>query len=348
MINQAIRSRGVGASEVAAVIGLDPRRDSFSIYARKLGLIDEGPSNARMNRGRYFQRGVSLWVQDITGNQVEWFDETVRHPQRDWQCCTPDAFILGTHRDRIGGLEVKTVAWDRRHEWGETGELADVPFYHQIQCQWSCSTCDLPWWDIAGLFGMDELRIYRVLRDPEVEAVLLRNVEDFWFNSVLKQVPPAIGRSEEAEAYIRKRFPRQVTPLREATEAEEALVSEFAKLKAQKKEIETAHEEAANALKVSIGDAEGFLSRLGKVTWKKDKDSVGPDWQAIARALSVYLTAAREIAESAYTVPEWLQHARTEETDKMMEAIRVLKIEDLVAQNQTVTRVGARKLLGPK
>ena len=157
-----------------------------------------------------------------------------------------------------------------------------------------------------------------------------------------------IGRSEEAEAYIRKRFPRQVTPLREATEAEEALVSEFAKLKAQKKEIETAHEEAANALKVSIGDAEGFLSRLGKVTWKKDKDSVGPDWQAIARALSVYLTAAREIAESAYTVPEWLQHARTEETDKMMEAIRVLKIEDLVAQNQTVTRVGARKLLGPK
>jgi len=284
VIDSYIRSQGVGASEVAAIIGMDPRRDRFSVYASKLGLIKRDAPNQRQLRGHYFERGIAMAYADRTGRQVEWFDETVAHPDRSWQVCTPDAWVLENRR-KIGGMDSKTVAWDQRHTWGE--DMDTVPAHIICQCQWSCSATDLPWWDVAACFGLDDIRIYRVDRDPKIEAVLIEEVDRFWRENVLARVPPPIGGNEDAQEYLRQAFPKNREPLRSATEEEDALVRQYITAKAELDVAECKKDELANQLKLAIGDAEGIQARAGRATWRKDKDSTGPDWKAVAYELGL-------------------------------------------------------------
>ena len=325
MIDTYIRARGIGASEIAAVIGLDPRRDRFSIYAAKLGLINRDAPNQRMLRGKYFERGVAAYYGDVTGRQTEWFDETVQHPDREWQVCSPDAWVLENRR-KVGGMDSKTVAWDQRGLWGE--DMDTVPAHIVCQCQWSCSTTDLPWWDVAACFGLDDIRIYRVNRDPKIEAVLLEEGDRFWRENVLARVPPPIGGNEDAKEYLRQAFPKHRDPLRAATAEEEALILRFIAAKAAAKEAEAQESELGNVLKLSIGDAEGIQARAGRATWRKDKDSVGPDWEAVARECASRLGLLMGRLSSTEFPDEWCEN-----------------VDSMAARIQHVTRVGPRKLL---
>lgn len=315
-INQELRSLGVGGSEVAAVLGLDPRRDAFAVYAAKVGLLKPTAPNPRMRRGKYFERGVIDWYSDITGQPTHWFDQTVQNPQRSWQVVSPDAWVLGISPDappRIGGCDAKTVAFDQRESWGETGtDIVPVPV--NLQCQWTLSTVDLPWWDVAALVGLDELRIYRIHRSPEVEAILLDEVETFWTKHVLARVPPPPGPSPATTEALKQMFPKHVENIRCASAEEMPLVEALRTAKCAAKVAEKALAQAENQIKLAIGDAEGLLAGAEKITWKKDADSVGPDWKAVAAALCE----------------------------------NEARLAELAAAHQIVTRQGARKLLTPR
>jgi predicted phage-related endonuclease len=263
---------------------------------------------------------------DRTGRQVEWFDETVAHPDRSWQVCTPDAWVLENCR-KAGGMDSKTVAWDQRHAWGE--DMDTVPAHIVCQCQWSCSTTELPWWDVAACFGLDDIRIYRVERDPKIEAVLLEEVDRFWRENVLARVAPPIGGNEDAKEYLRQAFPTHHEPLRSATAEEEALILRFIAAKAAAKETETLEAELGNQLKLAIGDSEGIQARVGRATWRKDKDSVGTDWEAIAREYASRIDLLVGRVPACVDLP-W----DCGET-----------VDQMAARIQRVTRVGPRKLL---
>jgi predicted phage-related endonuclease len=344
-IDQRTRARGIGASEIAAIVGLDPRRDAFAVYAAKLGLIKQRPSNQRQRRGHYFERGVIDWYSDVTGLKTEWFDETIQHRDRDWQVCTPDAWVVSdlTRRRRIGGVDAKTVAWNLRDGWGDE-DNGEVPITVALQLQWSCSTADLPWWDAAALFGLDELRTYRVHRDVEIEATLLEAGESFWKDHVLARVPPPIGKSEAAQDYLKQRFPRQIEMLRMATEEEEALIAAYDEAHDAYETAKDRKEETSNALKQAIGEAEGLMSRIGKVTWKKDKDAVGTDWERIVYIL-VSVPCPMDHKEGDGTVTDCSVCAGS---GLALPADSIRKIEALAKQHQKVTREGARKLLLPR
>jgi hypothetical protein len=60
---------------------------------------------------------------------------------------------------------------DQFYEYGDPGTDA-VPDHVSLQCQWTCSTLDCYWWDVAACTG-SELRIYTILRDLELENMLV-------------------------------------------------------------------------------------------------------------------------------------------------------------------------------
>lgn len=123
MIDHAVRARGIGGSEIAAILGLDPRRDAYSVWAEKLGLVRRKPPNERMEAGKFLEQGIAHWYAARTHRQVSWCDETTCHPDREWQVATPDALIGidGPWAPWAGGLDCKNVAFDQRDKWGESG-----------------------------------------------------------------------------------------------------------------------------------------------------------------------------------------------------------------------------------
>lgn len=324
-IDHEIRSKGLGATDIAAILGMSPWADRFSVYVDKLGLIKRKTAKPWQQRGKYFERGIVAWYGDITKRQTEWFDTTIQNPDRSWQVCTPDAFVLKgagmMPRDqsalldglkRIGGVDAKTVNFQHREGWGEGGTDA-IPDYVALQLHWSCSTANLPWWDCAALLGMDDLRIYRVHRDAKIEQSLLEEGYDFWHNHILAGVRPSIGSNEAAKEYLLQRFPKNIQALRFATAEEAALMANLKAAGEQYDVVNDAYDRIANEIREAIGDSDGLVAGKWKVTWKFQAAVMGIEWSDVAMELGMrcemlkaLVTQLLEAGSSlSVAVPEW-------------------------------------------
>ena len=61
------RTARLGASEVAAALGLSPWQTPFQVWARKCGLTESAADDSVQRRGRYLEPGVLAWLHDDTG-----------------------------------------------------------------------------------------------------------------------------------------------------------------------------------------------------------------------------------------------------------------------------------------
>jgi putative phage-type endonuclease len=308
-----LRSKGIGGTDIAAIYGLHPTRDAWTVYAEKTGLLERvvDATNARMRWGKLLERAIVVGYSEITTHETEWVDRTMQNPERPWQVWTPDALGVGAASNR--GVDAKNVSWDQIGKWGERG-TDDTPQHIVAQCQWYLSASGRRAWDVPALFGGNDLRIYTVLPDPEIEAALLEEGDRFWRDNVLPRVAPPMGNSPAVAEYLKQRFPRNVAAIRQATDEEMALVSEYLPARTDHALLGDRLAALENRIKAAIGDADGFTFQGGKITWTKDRDTTGTDWEAVAR----------ELAERA--------GATAEELDEMRLA------------HQVVTRRGPRKL----
>lgn len=310
-IDLELRRTGIGASEIAAVLDLSPYADPFSVYISKVDPLPQNP-NAVQRRGKYFERGVVDWYSDLTGRKTEWFDRTIVSPVNPWMLASPDAWIIEAEK-RVAECQAKTVNWRNIDEYGEQGG-DDVPTHVGIQCQWTMSVADTPYAAVAALCGMDDLRIYQIWRDQEIEAVLLEEGDKFWRHHVLARNPPRIGYSATATEWLKRRFPRNVEPLRCATNEEHAVLELMRDVDLRHKKLTDHQTSLENEIKLFIGAGEGVLDGPAKVTYRMCKDTLGTDWEAVARE-TIELLAATRVQDLA-RVPEMIAEIKREMVGK--------------------------------
>jgi putative phage-type endonuclease len=291
MIDQSIRSKGIGASEIGAIVGLDPRRGPFDIWAEKLGKVSPREPDARMRAGKNMERVIAELYAEETGIAVNWVDTTFSATEagRQWQVYTPDA--ITDHERPNYGVECKNVAWDQANHWGEPG-TDEIPAWYLTQLHWSMSASGFERWDCAAFFGGNDLRIYTAHKDAEIERALLEAGEKFWRKHILEGIEPEIGATETAARYLRERFSHETSKLRVATEEEITQIAEYINHKELRDHYEEQTEIAANRLKEMIGDAEGLIvnptdkfNRSGKITYRRSKDTMGTNWEDVVSCL---------------------------------------------------------------
>jgi len=211
----ARRSR-LHASEWASAIGASTRfATAMDVYAVKLNLVEPNTETPLMHLGTlmepviyglYLQNqhvdwdgGVEVYNKDgdvrfldIKANNTLWAPVLCGEL---WAAGTPDCLVeerkesfsdIGfTH---IGGAEFKYCRSDAG--WGEPPD-GDVPIEYEIQCRIYMALVNVDWWDLVPLFrNEDDVRIYRLHRDSKREAELLDKGHHFWFDHVLKEIPP--------------------------------------------------------------------------------------------------------------------------------------------------------------
>jgi len=271
--------RGIGGSDVAAILGVDPRRDAWAVWAEMTGRAERRPATPRMRLGKFFERGIIDYYAALTGRDVEFVDETRRVEGREWMVWTPDALCRGELR----GVDAKLVSWDQRFLWGETAE--DIPARVQLQCDWYMAAADYPAWDVAALLDMDEPRIYTVERDLEIEREMLDRTEEFWRRYIIGNEEPQPGSSPETTRIIKERFPRQKLAMRDATEAESGLLDEYALVRSDEEDITAERTRLENTIKLAIGEGDGLTWLRGKFTWRNARGSVKVNHEALAESL---------------------------------------------------------------
>jgi len=271
MEQRAARATGLGASEIAAALGLHPYQHPIDIYNVKTGLVPPFEGNQFT---RWGNRLESVIADAYAEEQkvVLTSPGTLVHPEHPWMLCTPDRFVHpADFTPPIRGLEIKTAGARQAFLWGEVGD--EVPEQYLIQCAWSMAVTGLMDWDLAVLIGGNDDRVYHLHRDMELEASLIEQGRKFWFENVLARVPPPLDASPGWSKYLKARFPQNTGPMLEADAHWEEMAAE---LKAAKKAEEEAKERkglAETAVKLALGESVGVEGGFGRITWKWQKGS---------------------------------------------------------------------------
>lgn len=236
------RRSSLGASEVAAVLGLSPWQTPLSVYMAKMGVRNDIPENLAYF-GRALEPVIAQWITDTRPDVGKLRDGfSARCQEWPWLTVSPDRLV----EENIP-VELKTSSAFGRDKWAE-----GVPLFYQAQVQAQIAVLDAPYGWLAVLHGGNEPELYRVERDDDfIDGHLIPKTRAFWEDHVLANIPPEPTTYEEALAV----YPGDPLAAYELTDAEyEALQQrdvDSSDMNHLKKRVEVYKEQVA----LWVGDA---------------------------------------------------------------------------------------------
>jgi putative phage-type endonuclease len=201
----AVRAQGIGGSDIAALLGLDPYRGPWDVWASKTGRAEPTPETRFTRWGNRLEAVIADEYAERFGVSLLQHT-TMVHPRRPWHLGTPDRLVPG-HGEWMWGVEIKARGLRQAWKWGtEDQGAAGVPDEVAAQAHWYMALTELPRWDVAVLLDGNDFRTYRLERDEETEAAMLDVGARFWRDHVQANVAPAFDGGDAAWAYLRERL----------------------------------------------------------------------------------------------------------------------------------------------
>jgi predicted phage-related endonuclease len=279
MVDETIRQKTIGGSEVGAIIGCDASRDGLSVWLSKHDYFSyrESKPTMRMIVGKCLERGLIDVHGKLTGRNSYYYDQTVVNPKYPHRRATPDGLCHGELR----GVEVKVVASDQRHNWGHTSD--EIPERVQLQVAHYMGVLEYPVWDVIALIG-GEARVYTIERDLVLEAAMNERIDEWHRRFMVGNERPPMTGSWQASQWLQTRFAEYRPDIRQATDQEIALLEQYAAVRQMLAEHEDEKDLLENRIKEAIGESEGLKWPRGRFTWRRTRDSKATDWEALAIA----------------------------------------------------------------
>ena len=261
------RQKGIGGSDVGAILGVNKWKTAFQVYLDKteeIVQVDE-PSEAAY-WGTELEDMVAREFAKRTGKKVR--RDTTHFVSKEYP------FMVANIDRRVVGenaiLECKTVNQYGAKEW----EGDEIPPSYLLQVQHYLYVTGAERGYIAALIGGQHFIWKEVAKDEELIKIIIDAESEFW-NMVVNKTPPALDGSSAAEQYINKRFSEADTELDEVAlyAQHEELIEEYKVLKEKSKELSTRIKEIENNLKLELGEHEsGYVSNY-RVNWKNVKST---------------------------------------------------------------------------
>lgn len=213
------RTKYVGGSDVASILGMDPYTSSVELWAEKTGQIEpeDFAANKHVDIGNAAEPGLIAWAGQRTLRRTLTLEE-VSGPGP--LTVHPDGITgasLGMNSERPGIIEAKTGGILRGYagkEWGDDGtDVIPQQYLIQVHAIAAClrshdtfpaELSRVAW--VPALLGGRGLHLYRVDIDPEVCDAIVETVGKWWRDYVVAdKMPPEGWASCSSDALLRLR-----------------------------------------------------------------------------------------------------------------------------------------------
>lgn len=251
----AWRRKGIGGSDVAAILGISPWRTARDLYNDKLGIASAQVDSANwvaLEMGHLLEDLVARIFSQKTGYHVFQVKKMFRHPRHPCMLADVDYFVtLPDGNTAI--LEIKTTNYNARGHWRD-GDTAIVPPYYESQGRHYMAVMDLDRVFFCCLYGNneDEVEIRELRRDLDYEQEMIFLEEAFWNDHVLTRVPPPYT---EDGALVLASLLRQfgagdgTLPQQQLGSAETAILQKYLRYQEQKKALSVQAKEIDQTMK---------------------------------------------------------------------------------------------------
>lgn len=255
----ALRQNYIGGSDAGAVLGVDPYKSPYSVWAEKTGRIEPFEGNIATEVGTHLEALVAELFTKETGLKVRRKNATLVNSLYPFACANVDRIIVAQN----ALLEIKTTSSLPVMRQIKGGEYPEK-WYCQMTHYLAVTGCRKAW--LAVLVNCRELKIYELERNQAEIDALMEAEQRFWTH-VTSDTPPAADASEATTEALAEVFPVSNGESIDLF-GRDALIAEWESLKQAQKAGEERIREIENIIKADLGEAERGESQNYRVTWK--------------------------------------------------------------------------------
>lgn len=256
------RRKGIGASDCAAVLGMNPWRTPYQVYLEKIGEVKVWSGNAQMSWGLLMEPAIRQFYSDKTGRDVLLPDKILFHSKYPFMLASLDGF---TYDRRV--VEIKTARSGKG--WGEPG-TNEIPDYYALQVQHQMIVTSFEVADVIVSIGGGSPELYEIPHDKELQEMIIEACAVFWQRVVEGNPPDAVSYADAVARYSRSQAEGAVV----ASQKEIDWIGAMKAVRDKKAELEAMEEEIKGNLIITMGDAgSAIVDSEGKpmVTYKLGK-----------------------------------------------------------------------------
>lgn len=269
-----LRKHGIGASEIAAVLGMSPWSTPLEVWMRKStptrGPLVEPKPTVNTTLGHVLEPALRQHYIDETGIEVV-EGETMQHPIYPHVLATPDGLSI----DGRSGLEIKCVG--SRMVWRDWQDGEVLPPYVKAQCYLNLAVTGREFWDVAAHLGGTDFQIFNVRANAEIQNEMVQAAHDFWCDYVLTDTEPPCDDPEKVALYLKAFYKKTEGKVIEQPTDTREFHDLCKSLKAAQDTEKRATEEVKkikNLLSRQIGNNHGIETSLAKVTWGNEAGAI--------------------------------------------------------------------------
>jgi len=280
----AIRRSGIGSSDAAAALGLNPYKSQLELWMEKTGRLsgNHEPSHdeklaSPLHWGQVLEPIVADHYAQHTGHRVQRVNAILQHVEYPWMMANLDREVVG--HDKVQILECKTTGVHGAKLWRR-----GVPEYVQLQVMHQLAVTGQQAADVAVLLGGHELQIHRIERDEAMIEQLIALERQFWDYVESDTAPPADG-TDSADKALRTLFPKDDGETVDFSQEPE-LNQAFDELKQARQALDAAKKDETrlrHRLQQAMGSATQANFSTGRITWKQSQPSTRLDGKALQK-----------------------------------------------------------------
>ena len=275
----ANRKGGIGSSEVATIVGLNPYESPYTLWLRKTGKTPAKEENFFMKAGHYLEDAVSRFYEDESGRKViarSAAEDIYVHPNFEWARVSPDRlFWLDEKRsgDNKGILECKTTQREIDPE--------NIPPYWFTQVQYQLGVmgrekASLAWLSAGRVFDYRDIEFV-----PDYFEWIMEATDRFYNENILGGVEPNLTTADDVVMKFAVHSPGLFV---EGSPEIADIVRQLKEVKAQEKALGESKDELEKAIKLAIGEAEALQYQGATLaTFKAPKASKSFDKKAFEK-----------------------------------------------------------------
>lgn len=306
------RRKGLGGSDMAAILGEDPYKGAIDVWLSKVEGLESKVDRERTEVGNllepvilgWYAAGAPAWPHR-DGESIVLRPPTVAHALRSWQRGSADGLVIEPRAAPPGalwfdwmtrgyhvrpplafadlltlpierGTEVKTHGWwaAKRYQEAEDIDAIGVPGDKRIQVAWYQELWDIDVWDLIALVDTHNRRQWTIHRDRQLGADLLAIAEAWWTKHVIGGVPPEPDGSEHYARHLRDRFRHARDHVVIADPAHDEDARRLRRWTRHMARVEREVDRLEQRLQNAIGDASAIDTAVGRFTYKEQKGAI--------------------------------------------------------------------------
>lgn len=282
--DQTLRRTGIGGSDAAAILGLNPYQTRYAVAVEKVHGVkppEDADSRERMDWGKRLEPLLRSAFTERTGLSLGAGAAFVRHPDRPYLFANVDGLSDGLrlrHHDSIvpeeiegaGIFEGKCAGGFDTSDWGNDAD-PQIPVSYWVQGQHYLAVTGRQWCGFGCLINGNKFIVRWALRDDKfIDEHLYPELEKFWreveTGTVSEPTDPFID--EQVLRVLHREEPGRVAEL---TDEQTRAVYRWATAHEQKASSERQERALKLAVQAAMGKASiGKLTTGEQITYKTD------------------------------------------------------------------------------